>query len=296
MGIARIAMFMLQASVFLLVFSIDLRATWQDATSLFRRPAVLARSLLSMNVVMPVFATAVARVFDLHPAIKIALVLLAVSPVPPILPQRQLKVGGSLAYVHGLLTEMSLLSILVVPFAVDVLGRIFSQDVHIAPTAVAKVVVKTILLPLGLGILVHGRWPRFAERASAPLRRIANLLLLAAALPLLGVAWRPVMALIGNGAVLAMAAFCVVGVAVGHWLGGPDPSERSTLALATACRHPGLAIAIAAANFPEQRRLVAAAVVLYLLVSTLVLIPYTAWCKRRLSQPVESPGPQHGAA
>src|SRR5260370_18099601 len=99
MGIARIAMFMLQASVFLLVFSIELRATWQDATSLFRRPAVLARSLLSMNVVMPVFATAVARVFDLHPPIKIALVLLAVSPVPPFPPQTQLKVDGRLPYL-----------------------------------------------------------------------------------------------------------------------------------------------------------------------------------------------------
>jgi bile acid:Na+ symporter, BASS family len=296
MGFARIAIFTLQASVFLLVFSIALRATWQDATSLFRRPATLARSLLSMNVVMPVFATAVALAFHLHPAIKIALVLLAVSPVPPVLPQRQLKAGGSLSYVYGLLAEMSLLSILVVPFAIEVLGRIFSQDVHIAPMAVAKVVVKTILLPLSLGILVHWRWPGFAERASAPLGRIANLMLLVAALPLLVIVWRSAIGLISHGAVLAMAAFCVVGVAVGHWLGGPDPSERSTLGLATACRHPGLAIAIAVANFPEQRRLVAAAVVLYLLVSALVLVPYTAWSKRRLSQSVESPGPQQRAA
>jgi bile acid:Na+ symporter, BASS family len=296
MGLARIAVLTLQASIFLLVFSLGLQATWQDATSLFRRPAMLARSLLSMNLIMPVFAAVLARAFHLPPAVKIALVLLAVSPVPPILPQKQLKVGGTSPYVHGLLTEMSLLSIVVAPIAIEVLGRIFGQNVHIGPEAVAKVVVKTILLPLGLGILAHSRWPGFAQKVSRPLGRFANLFLIVAVLPLLLFAGRIMIGLIGNGTLLAMIAFCVVGIAAGHWLGGPDPAEQTTLALATACRHPGMAITLAAATFPEQRKLVAAAVLLYLVVSTLILFPYSAWSKSRLARQMESPGPQQKAA
>lgn len=296
MGFARIALFTIQASVLLLVLGLSLRATWQDVTSLFRRPMMLVRSLLAMNLIMPIFAAVVAGAFHLRPAVKIALVLLSVSPVPPLLPRKQMKIGGGSDYAFGLLTAMSLLSIIVVPVAIEVLGIIFSKDVHIGPGAVAKVVAKTILLPLGVGILVHSRAPGFAEKAGPLLQRLGNISLIVALLPLLFFAWRPIVGLIGNGTILAIVAFVVVGMVVGHWLGGPKPGERTVLALATALRHPGLALAIAAPNFPAQRQLVTAATVLYLLVSTLVLLPYNAWSKRRLAQRVELPVPQRKSA
>ncbi len=296
MTLAKIAILLLQFSVFLIVLSLGLKETWQSATSLLRRPAMLARSVLSVNIVMPVFAAVLAGFFHLSPAVKIALIFLAISPLPPILPQRQLKLGGRADYVHGLLTELSVLSIVFVPLAVEVLGKVFGRDIHVGPFFVAKVVFRTILLPTGLGMLVHWRAPEFAEKASVPLGRLGNLLMLVSAVPLLLFAWRPAMELIGHGEIVAMIGFTVLAVAVGHWLGGPDPSERRVLALATASHHPGLAMAIAAANFPEQRMLVAAAIILYLLVSTAVLIPYNAWCKRRMAQQAEAAGQQPRAA
>ena len=51
-----------------------------------RRPALLARSLLAMYVLMPIVAVALAVAFDLIPSVEIALLALAVSPVPPLLP------------------------------------------------------------------------------------------------------------------------------------------------------------------------------------------------------------------
>jgi predicted Na+-dependent transporter len=296
MTLGKIAILLLQVSIFLIVFSLGLEETWQSATSLLRRPVMLARSVLSVNVVMPVFAAIFAFWFHLNPAVKIALIFLAVSPMPPILPQRQLKAGGKVDYVHGLLTALSLLSIVIVPLAVEILGKVFGRDVHIGPLAVAKVVFKTILLPTGLGMMVHYWAPGFAQKVSVLLGRFGNGLLLVAIIPLLIFAWRPALVLIGHGDVLAMIAFTVVGVAVGHWLGGPDPAERTTLALATASHHPGLAIAIAVTNFPAQRILVAAAVLLYLLVNAVVLIPYIAWCKRRMKRGVDVHGTHERAA
>jgi BASS family bile acid:Na+ symporter len=70
--------------------------------------------------------------------------------------------------------------------------------------------------------------------------------------------------LIGSGAALSIAMVVVIAIAAGHWLGGPDPDERSTLALASAMRHPGIAMAIASLNVPQEPR-VPAAVILYLL-------------------------------
>jgi len=50
------------------------------------------------------------------------------------------------------------------------------------------------------------------------------------------------------------------------------------LALATATRHPGIAIAIAHINFPNEQA-VPAAVVIYLVVSAVLSVPYLAWRK-----------------
>ena len=281
MSLVKVAILLLQASVFLVVFSLGLRETWRSATSLLRRPGLLARSLLSVNVVMPVLAALLAALFGLSPPVKIALIFLAVSPVPPTLPRKQLQAGGDADYVHGLLTALSLLAIVVVPLVVEVLGRVLGRDIHVGPLPVAKLMFRAILLPGGLGMLVHARAPAFAEKLSVSLGRLGNILLLAAAVPLMVLAWRPALQLIGQGEILAMIAFTVVAVAVGHWLGGPDPGERRSLALATASHHPGLAMALAAASFPAQRLLVAAAILLYLVVSALVLLPYNAWCRRR---------------
>jgi bile acid:Na+ symporter, BASS family len=74
--------------------------------------------------------------------------------------------------------------------------------------------------------------------------------------------------------------FVLIGLAAGHLLGGPDPDDRTVLALSTATRHPGVAIAIANANFPGGK-LAVAAVLLYVLVSAVVSIPYLNWIKRR---------------
>jgi BASS family bile acid:Na+ symporter len=77
-----------------------------------------------------------------------------------------------------------------------------------------------------------------------------------------------------------MAAFVVVGLTVGHALGGPDGGHRLVLALSTASRHPAIALAIARANFPDEPYL-GATMLLYLLVSVLLGVPYQVWQKRR---------------
>ncbi len=66
---------------------------------------------------------------------------------------------------------------------------------------------------------------------------------------------------------------------VGHGLGGPDPEHESVLGLATASRHPGIALAIASANYPLER--FGSVVPLYLVINAIVAIPYVSWQKRK---------------
>src|SRR5262249_10955455 len=158
------------------------------------------------------------------------------------------------------------------PLTIKLLGAIFKVDVGIQPASVANVVITSVLLPLTLGIVVHAQAPGFAQRSAPGWAKAAFATLVLAAAPLLVVGWRSMMVLIGNGPLVAIVAFILVGVAAGYLLGGPDPANRTTLALATASRHPGLAMAIASANFPGQFRSIGAAILLYLLVKAVVLI------------------------
>lgn len=271
----------LKTGVMLNVFVLGLKASLQDAIYLFRRPGQLARSMLSMLVVMPLFAAGMIAVFDPHPAVKVALIALAVSPIPPMLPKKAFKAGGAESYTIGLLVAAALLAVVFVPLAVELLGRVFAaRPVQISPTAVAKVVAMTVLAPLAAGLFVRRLAPAFAGRSAKPISQLATVLLVVGIVPILFITMPTVVSLFGNGTVLAIAAFIVVGLAAGHLLGGPEADDRTVLALTTSSRHPGVAVAIAAANFPGED-LVLAAILLYVLMNATVSIPYRRWRRRR---------------
>src|SRR4030095_1232244 len=138
-----------------------------------------------MNVVMPVFAALMASSFALHPALKIALVALSVSPIPPILPNKALKAGGKGSYIVGLLVAMSLLAIVVVPAALEVSQKVFGVSLGMSPSAVAFIVVSTILAPLLAGILVHRIAEDFALKFAKPIGLLSTVMLVAGAIPIL---------------------------------------------------------------------------------------------------------------
>jgi BASS family bile acid:Na+ symporter len=270
----------LQASVLMTVFGFGLRATLADVLYLTRRPWLLARSLGAMFVVMPLIAVMLTRIVHLLPSVAIAMIALAISPTPPLLPGKQGKAGGHASYAVGLMTIAGLLSIVVVPLGTQILGRALGQPFQISIGAVAQVVLVTTLLPLALGMGLAAGAPAFADRIAKPIAAVAGFLLAGGMLALLAAAFPAVMALIGNGTVLAIMAFVAAGLAVGHFAAGSQADNQIVLALSTASRHPAIALAVAKANFPDEPHL-GAAVLLFLLVGGLVSAPYLAWQRRR---------------
>jgi len=109
-------------------------------------------------------------------------------------------------------------------------------------------------------------------------RLIGNVLLPAAVLVLVAGSLSAIWTAVGDGTVLAMAIVTVAGLAIGHFLGGPEPDHSVVLALSTSCRHPAIALTIAAASYPNHP--FGGMILLYLLVNALVAIPYLKWQKR----------------
>ena len=276
--------FGINVSMALIVFGVALSADVAHFRSALQMPGLLARSLFAMYVVMPLVAILIAASFEFSPSLKAALVLLALSPVPPLLPKRQIKVGGSETYVLGLLVAAALAAIVVVPAGVTLIGRAFGQDLDVPFGVTTQVVARSVLLPLVSGLVVARIAPRFATKAAKPIGIASVVLLVASLLPVVFAARHLLFAQIGNFTILAIVLFALIGIVAGHLLGGPASGDRKALALAVATRHPGVALAILHVLAPDDKR-VAAVVLLYLLVSGVVAVPYLAWRKRAQAAP-----------
>ncbi len=261
------------------VFGYGLRADFADLLHLLRRPGLLARSLIAVLMVMPVVAVALARWFDFTPTVEIALVALAISPLPPLLPSREVKAGGGPRYGLGLMVALAVLSIALVPLAVRVLGSIFRRPYVMTPLAVAVIMSTSILLPLLAGMMTRALAPGLADKIAKRVERVGKMLLPVAVAVLLIAAAPGMWRLVGNGTIIAITVFVATGFAVGHVMGGPDPENSAVLAFSTACRHPGTAVAIAATNYPDQRFV--AAILIYVAVTVVFGLLYAWWHRRR---------------
>jgi BASS family bile acid:Na+ symporter len=267
-------------SIVLTVVSIGLKARPSDVTGLWRRPGLLARSLFVLNLLVPIVVLFLVLIFDPIQPVKVALILLALSPIPPILPTKQVKLSGDWSYICGLLVTASLVSVVYVPFAATGLLNLLTDRSVVMPIKpVFTVIMITVIAPLATGMLVRALVPALAAKSADLLGQIAGTILIVSLVFILIGVWRPVVALIGDGTVAIIALVILVGLGAGHWLGGPDPDNRSALALAAAGHHPGVAIAVAGVVFPGDRA-IAAAVILYLLVGGIVTLPYTTRRKR----------------
>jgi predicted Na+-dependent transporter len=113
-----------------------------------------------------------------------------------------------------------------------------------------------------------------------------NALLVLAVLPVLLKVLPTIWGMIGDGVLATLALSTVVGIAIGHFLGGPDSDDRTVLAFATGTRHPGLALAIAGANCPNRQAEVLAVVACHVIIGLIVSFPYLTWRKRTHSASV----------
>ncbi|GAU86059.1 hypothetical protein [Bosea sp. BIWAKO-01] len=280
MTLAQAIPIAISISIFLMVTTIGLSADVRDATVLLRRPGLLARSVLAMNVVMVAFAAAMCLWLDLAFATEVAIMTIAVSPVPPIMPRKQLKAGGDGSYAIGLLVAEILLAIVLVPLSIELIGKLFGVQAHAPVARVLPIVLISVMAPLVLGMLVRRLAPDLAGRIARPLSAAATLLLASAVLPILFTMSGAVWSLLGQGGVMVLLAFSLLGLAVGHLLGGPDANDRPVLALATSARHPGMALAIATFNFPEQKPEIMAVIVCHLIISIIAAAGYIAIVRR----------------
>jgi bile acid:Na+ symporter, BASS family len=281
--------FLLMISIVLSVFSLAMRARAHDLAYLFTHWRLGLGAVVAMYVIVPGAAIAMCLLFTFRPPVEIALVAFAFAPMPPVLPGTQLKAGGRPSYVAGLMVLTTAVAIIAAPIGVAVAGRAFGIDVGVAPERVAMLVGVTVAAPLMAGLAVAWLAGDHTQRIAAGTGVLGHGLLVIAMIGIFVLLAPAIWAVLGDGTLLALALLTGIGFAAGYLLGGPDLHDKAALSLASATRHPGVAIAIATANFPDEK-LAPAAVALALLTSTLLGLPYVRLLA--MPQPKAPLGPQ----
>jgi BASS family bile acid:Na+ symporter len=245
-----------------------------DRTYLGCRRGLLVRSLISVLVLQPAFAVWLCYAFTLPTGAKAALLGLAIAPMPPILTSGLMKVRGSRSYEVALAFVVAVAAIATVPASLLAFWWLLDVPPRISFMMVGELVGLNILLPVAVGFA--------GRRMSAETTARAVTLLTIGAAGILGLvlvvlllrSWQLFPSLVRTGTFPAIALMVVAGLGIGHVCGGPARKNRRVLAMATATRHPALAIALASMASPNDERQAGVVIALTVIAAVVAAIAY----------------------
>lgn len=272
------------------MFALGLGLQTSALAQIRQRSALVVRVLVGSCVLVPLVALVLLKLplsSGLSVPVRFGIALMALSPSAPLTLRKAGKTGGDHQLAAVLQACAAITAIVSIPLVVDLFRASFGiQGWDIGPREVALQVGLAQVLPLTAGLLLRRWQPGWVERLEVPLNKLANGLFLLLVVVVLIKAGPALLPFVANNllALVFMAVMVAAALTIGSLMAGPAPGERLTVALVTSMRNPGLALVFAAtygAAVPGLKL----AVLVYLLVTVLLSIPFVRWQKSQL-QPV----------
>lgn len=265
------------ATVFVVMFSLGLMLGREQVSELMRRPALVARLVVAVVVVVPAIAVFGLWASGVKGAVAVGIILMAISPGAPAALRRALDAGGSREFAPALHLAIVTLAVVTVPASIAILDWIFAADFTVSPRDIGRQVFFAQLLPMALGALLRAVRPAIAARVEAPLVRVGNLLLLVLTMLLLAEA-PSIVRSVGWTPAIAGVAVTLCALLIGWTFAWRSADVRPAAAVAAAMRNPGLALVIATVNRAPPE--VTATVIGYALGLGVTLLAFMRWCNR----------------
>jgi BASS family bile acid:Na+ symporter len=282
--LARLQGLLVTVSIVAVMTAMGAQLTRGDVVRTIREYNLSIRWILANLLAVPLFAALVGVVFGLPGPVRIGLLLVAVAPGAPFIPQLVAMSGENSHEAIRLTAALTLVATLTVPLLVTGLLTLLQVDIGFPVRRFLLPLLLVLVVPLLAGGIIRDRSPALATSAAPWLTRLGNVTLLVALVIVLlldiGVALRVFGTLLGTGALLVMVLFVLVTIGVGWLTGGPTRQNRRILALGTAGRNVNIALFLATGAFPASSAdaTIVAFAVIMLVVSLLV-----AWYWRRNS-------------
>ncbi len=174
---------------------------------------------------------------------------------------------------------MFILSFLALP------SNLYPSEAVIDSGTVFKQVASAQLLPIAIGAAIRERFSEFADDWEQTTSKLGNFLLIGVVLLIMAVALPKVLT-VGIVPVIGAILFATACLVSGHILGGPEPENRLTIAVANSTRNAGLALAIATINFEDP--VILGAIATYAVFSAVAGGIYTNLYQKKLAQSVDN--------
>jgi BASS family bile acid:Na+ symporter len=231
------------------MLGIGLKAGKDDLLTVVRDKGWLLRVFVANFMLIPALGILAAKAFAVKPENALALIVLACAPggMSALQFLSKKKEPAALAYGGGTTVLLSFLSIFISPFLIA-LAIPEGMTLAVPYGKAVLFVCLFMLLPLFLGILVHGTAVAVAHRLAGPVALIGTLAFVGVTVKLLNLTkWAK--GEVGKRGLLAIVAFVLLSMLLGWILGGPRKFTRPVLASASSMRNIALGLAIAVRSF-----------------------------------------------
>jgi len=235
--------------VFLLstMISIGLEVTLKEIMIAASNKRLFIKALFANFILVPVLGLGIARILPMPTNIETGFLLLAGAPGALFAINFTRKTQDSVPFAAALLFALTVLSLLVTPFLVQLMLNI-DQPITLSYDRAIQALFLYVLLPLLAGLALN----RWASPMALWLRKsvsaCANISFVVVTLMTMGLKSAATKQ-IGMNGLLAMLLLIAASMGIGWMLGGPDRGTRRILTVNTSMRNVALALAIASRSF-----------------------------------------------
>lgn len=265
------------------VLSVALGLSISQVLAPLRQVRLVILSLVANFVVVPVIAVSLARAMSLSEPVAVGLTLLGTAAGAPFLPKIVEIAKGEVAFSVALMVLLMIGSLIYLPL---VLPRLL-PGVSVDSWRIARSLLVTMILPLGIGLCVKARRESLAVRLQPLMSRLSNLSLLIALVLIPSLNFQRLLEMVSTRAIPAAVLFVGVSFIAGYVLGGSVREARQVLGFGTGARNIPAAMLVGGQNFEDPN--VTILVIVVALLSLFVLAPLALVIGRRSLSIRETP-------
>ena len=246
------------------MLAMGLSLTIKQIVDPLRNTRVVLLALLANFVLVPALAYVIHALIPLDEGLATGVIIVGTAAGAPFLPKLVQVAKGNAAFSVGLMTLLMVVTVVYLPVVLPLL----LPGASVSPWDIARSLILSMLLPLGIGLFVKARYEEIAASVQPYMSQVSSLAIVLMLVTILGLQYKTILGTIGSGGILAAVLFLVGALIIGLLLGGKDAAMRSVMGLGTAQRNLAAAMLVAAQNFADD----ADVLVMVMLVAILGLI------------------------
>lgn len=231
-----------------IMFGMGLTLNLKDFKIVFSRPKDVIIGCLAQFTVMPLLAWGLARAFQLDEALALGVVLVGCCPGGTASNVITYLAKGDLALSVGMTGVSTLLAPLLTPLLTWALA---GKSVNVDVAGMLLSILWVVIVPIVVGLIVKGFWPKFTEQATAYLPAVSSLTIALIVAIIIGANASKLMA---GGLVIVIVVMLhnLCGLSFGYLIGrllGLAETKKRAISIEVGMQNSGLASSLATLHF-----------------------------------------------